>query len=176
MQVVRTRPNKLSWAVAGLFYGQSEWVKTAHNDCGLTCILGLVSGPNNQVSLALTTQELSAKWNGAPPQARGGEEAIAPSCRTPHGHDQTLREFFKFSMFVLTPPQVEQTPNCNSSIKLRNRRLAAAAIRNFEENWINTKFPGVWSWPYYPSTQCYVFPILLCLSLIPKEIPFRKAI
>ena len=27
-----------------------------------------------------------------------------------------------------------------------------------------------------PSTQCYLFPILICFFLIPKEIPFRKAI
>jgi len=34
--------------------------------------------------------------NGAPPRARGGEGALAPSRRAPHGHDQTPGEMIFF--------------------------------------------------------------------------------
>jgi len=38
------------------------------------------------------------------------------------------------------------------------------------------KFVSLRRLGFTPSTQCYLFSILICFSLIPKEIPFRKAI
>jgi len=48
-----------------------------------------------------------------PARARGGEGALSPSCRAPHGHDQISGRMFSltfFQFFDLRPPQVVFLP------------------------------------------------------------------
>ena len=90
------------------FMADPQWVTTV---CGLACILRLAS-PKNQVSL--TIKECSARYNGAPPRARGGEGALAVTAK--------LRDNFSFSPLSTRPSRQKRTKRCDKK----------------EEKWTNT--------------------------------------
>ena len=97
----------------------TEWLKTVYNGCGLSCILGLTSSHNE---VPLITKKRSAQGMVPPPRARSGKGALAPSCCSPHGHDQTSEQmsFFRFSQLAAA------TSRCNTH--LRQNELSQVGV------------------------------------------------
>jgi len=87
---------------------------------GIICDMDLLP----QVSFCIRSCACCCQGRGTL-RARGGEGALAPSCRAPQGHDQTRGDFLNHGFFWI--PQLEQNASCDNYY-VATRRFSRDAV------------------------------------------------